>query len=86
MLTLVGHEQRFPAIDAAFVNATLVNGCTHDDFLQKSHPGAVTIPAAMAIGEKQGSDGRSFLTSVVVGYNLVVLEPRVDYSEIDRAT
>ena len=69
--TIVGHDQRVPALDAAFVNATLVNGCTHDDFLQKSHPGAVTIPAAMAIGEEQDSDGQSFLTSVVVGYDLV---------------
>lgn len=69
--TIVGHDQRVPAIDAAFVNATLVNGCTHDDFLQKSHPGAVTIPAAMAIGEEQDADGRDLLTSVVLGYDLV---------------
>ncbi len=69
--TVIGHALRVPAIDAAFVNATLVNGCTHDDFLEKSHPGAVTIPAAMAIGEEQNSSGRDLLTSVVVGYDLV---------------
>lgn len=69
--TIFGHDQRVPAIDAALVNATLVNGCTHDDFLEKSHPGAVTIPAAMAVAEEEGSDGRALLTSIVLGYDLV---------------
>lgn len=69
--TIFGHDLRVPAIDAALVNATLVNGCTHDDFLQKSHPGAVTIPAAMAIAEEEGSDGQALLASVVLGYDLV---------------
>jgi 2-methylcitrate dehydratase PrpD len=69
--TIFGYEQRVPAIDAALVNATLINGGTHDDFLYKSHPGAVTIPAAAAIAEEEGSSGREFLTSIVVGYELV---------------
>lgn len=62
---------RVPAVDAAFVNATLVNGCTHDDFLQKSHPGAVVVPAALAIADERGCSGREFLTAMVLGYDLV---------------
>lgn len=69
--TVYGHAQRMPAIDAAFVNATLINGTTHDDFLDKSHPGAVTVPAATAIAEEQGRSGRDVLTAVVLGYDLV---------------
>lgn len=69
--TVIGHANRFPAIDAAFVNATLINGTTHDDFLQKSHAGAVAIPAALAVGEEEGRSGREVLTSVVLGYELV---------------
>jgi 2-methylcitrate dehydratase PrpD len=69
--TVIGQVRRFPAIDAAFVNATLINGTTHDDFLQKSHAGAVAIPAAFAVGEELGSSGREVLTSVVLGYDLV---------------
>jgi 2-methylcitrate dehydratase PrpD len=69
--TIFGHDQRVPAIDAALVNATLVNGCTHDDFLEKSHPGAVTIPAAIAVAEEEGSSGRALLTGIVLGYDLV---------------
>lgn len=69
--SVYGHTQRMAAIDAAFVNATLINGTTHDDFLDKSHPGAVTIPAALAIAEERESCGRDVLTAVVLGYDLV---------------
>ncbi|SAL30203.1 MmgE/PrpD family protein [Caballeronia sordidicola] len=69
--SIYGHTQRVAAIDAAFVNATLINGTTHDDFLDKSHPGAVTIPAALAIAEERGSSGRDVLAAVVLGYDLV---------------
>jgi 2-methylcitrate dehydratase PrpD len=68
--TIFGHAQRVPAIDAALVNATLINGTTQDDFLAKSHPGAVVIPAGMAIAEEEGCSGREFLASVVLGYDL----------------
>lgn len=44
-------------IDAAFVNATLVNGRCQDDFLQKSHPGAITVPPALAVAEAEGRSG-----------------------------
>jgi 2-methylcitrate dehydratase PrpD len=69
--TIFGHAQRVPAIDAALVNGTLINGTTQDDFLAKSHPGAVVIPAGMAIAEEEGSSGKDFLASVVLGYDLV---------------
>src|SRR5208282_4901999 len=69
--TIIGHSQQVPAVDAALVNATLVNGTTHDDFLYKSHPGAVVIPAGMAIAEEEGNSGQEFIASVVLGYDLV---------------
>lgn len=69
--TVIGHAARLPAVDAAFVNATLVNGCTHDDFLAKSHPGAVAIPAALAVGEVHGAAGADLLTAIVLGYDIV---------------
>jgi 2-methylcitrate dehydratase PrpD len=69
--SVIGHPERLPAVDAAFVNATLVNGCTHDDFLAKSHPGAVAIPAALAIGEARDAAGTDLLAAIVVGYDVV---------------
>jgi len=69
--TVVGYGDRLPTVDAAFVNATLVNGCTHDDFLAKSHPGAVVVPAALAAGEARGADGPALLAAIVAGYDVV---------------
>lgn len=69
--TVIGHNERVPAVDAAFVNATLVNGCTHDDFLEKSHPGAVVVPAAIAVAEERGGGGQALLASIVTGYDIV---------------
>ncbi|MBV7485003.1 MmgE/PrpD family protein [Bordetella sp. BOR01] len=68
---VIAGGQRVPAVDAAFVNATLVNGCTHDDFLQKSHPGAVVVPAALAVADEQNCSGAELLTAIVLGYDLV---------------
>jgi 2-methylcitrate dehydratase PrpD len=69
--TIIGETDRVTAVDAAFVNATLINGCTHDDFLYKSHPGAVVIPAALAIANAHQSTGQELLTAIVMGYELV---------------
>jgi 2-methylcitrate dehydratase PrpD len=66
--TLIGRAGAVPAIDAALVNATLVNGSSLDDFLEKSHPAAVVVPAALAVAEEQDSTGAQFLAGIVVGY------------------
>jgi 2-methylcitrate dehydratase PrpD len=69
--TLIGSRQGLPAIDAALVNATLINGSSLDDFLEKSHPAAVVVAAALAVAEEQGSSGADFLAGIVLGYELV---------------
>ncbi|CAN7767908.1 MmgE/PrpD family protein [Caballeronia sp. LjRoot31] len=68
--TIIGQQQRVPAIDAAWVNATLVNGRSQDDFLCKSHPGAIAVPAALAIAEQEGGSGADFIAAVVAGYEI----------------
>jgi 2-methylcitrate dehydratase PrpD len=69
--TVYTHDLRVSAVDAAFVNATLVNGGSRDDFLEKSHPGALTMPAAIAIAEQEGSSGAEVLAAMVLGYEIV---------------
>ncbi|MFG1397295.1 MmgE/PrpD family protein [Roseixanthobacter pseudopolyaromaticivorans] len=69
--TIIGAAGGYPIVDAALVNATLINGRTQDDFLAKSHPGAVVVPAALAVGEAEGASGRDFLTALVIGYDVV---------------
>src|SRR5688572_21228189 len=69
--TVVGHAERIAVIDAALVNATLMNGRSEDDFLRKSHPGALTIPGALAIAEAEERDGAAVLAGVIAGYEIV---------------
>jgi 2-methylcitrate dehydratase PrpD len=72
--TIIGEPGGFAPADAAFVNATLVNGRTQDDFLDKSHPGAVVVPAALAaaeaLGGKEPVSGQTLLAAIVVGYEM----------------
>lgn len=69
--TVIGHADRLPVIDAALVNATLINGRSQDDFLQKSHPGALTVPSALAVAEAEGRTGAEVLAGIVLGYEVV---------------
>ncbi len=69
--TVLGSRHKIQTADAAFVNAALINGRSQDDFLFKSHPGAITIPAALATGEECMSSGADVLTSIVAGYEIV---------------
>jgi len=71
LATVFGSVERVAPVDAAFVNATLVNARSQDDFLLKSHPGALTLPAALAVAEMQDSSGAELLAALVVGYEMV---------------
>jgi 2-methylcitrate dehydratase PrpD len=61
------------AADAALVNGTSVHAFELDDYHQaKLHPGAVVIPAAVAIAEKLGSTGEQLLTAIAAGYEVMI--------------
>ncbi len=69
--SVIGYPDSLPPIDAAFVNATLVNGRSQDDFLQKSHAGAVTLPSALALAQANGRSGADVLEGIIAGYEVV---------------
>ncbi|MEI9475003.1 MAG: MmgE/PrpD family protein [Deltaproteobacteria bacterium] len=60
------------AINAAFANGIMAHADETDDSHARSftHPGCAIIPAALAVSERQGVDGISFLKGVVVGYDI----------------
>ena len=60
--TVVNYGDKVPTLDAAFVNATFGQGCELDDvgFAAGGHPGAATVPVALALGEKQRSTRQRF--------------------------
>jgi 2-methylcitrate dehydratase PrpD len=61
------------AADAALVNGTSSHAFELDDYHQaKLHAGAVVIPAALAIAEKLGSDGKALVTAIAAGYEVMI--------------
>jgi len=60
------------ATNAAFANGMFGHADETDDFhpFTKAHPGCAVIPAALAMGEKEGSSGTEFLRACVLGYDL----------------
>jgi 2-methylcitrate dehydratase PrpD len=70
--TIVNHGDKVPIDDAALVNGTFGQGCELDDYYDQGggHPGAATVPVAMALAEKSRIDGRNFLTAMAAGYEI----------------
>lgn len=71
--SVFGQEWKTSAQHAAFANGVCAHGYELDDNHEggAGHPGAVIIPAALAIAEKCNASGRSFLQSVILGYELM---------------
>ncbi len=70
--TVVNYGLRTSAQDAAFVNASFGHGTMGDDTdsVCHAHFGSIIIPAALALGEREGISGRELIKAVVVGYEI----------------
>jgi len=57
---------------AALINGTAAHAVEIDDIFKDGiyHPGAPTIPAAMALAQSIGATGEQFLRAVIVGYEI----------------
>lgn len=71
--TIAGFGDQTNAEQAAFVNGTFGHGFELDDVYAPalSHPGPVVVPAAMAVGEREGVSGREFIAALVAGYEVM---------------
>jgi 2-methylcitrate dehydratase PrpD len=70
--TVVTTDIRTSAVNAALANAMFGHADETDDFhpTTKAHPGCSVVPAALAMGEREGSSGRELLQAVALGYDL----------------
>jgi 2-methylcitrate dehydratase PrpD len=70
--SLLGHGWKADALLATFVNATAGVALEVDEGnrLGGGHPAIHVIPAALAVAEESGADGRRFLESMIVGYEV----------------
>jgi 2-methylcitrate dehydratase PrpD len=87
--TILLHGARATAAGAAFANGYAANGIDIDDCAKytRGHPGAQLFPAALAVSEKTGANGREMLTAMVVGYEIAHRTARCwhDHHEIYQA-
>jgi 2-methylcitrate dehydratase PrpD len=61
------------AADAALVNGTAVHAFELDDYHNaKLHPGAVVIPAALAVAEELDASGERLVTAIAAGYEIMI--------------
>lgn len=59
--------------DAALVNGTAAHAFELDDFHNaKLHPGAVVIPAVLAVAEARGIEGAIIETAIAAGYEVMI--------------
>jgi 2-methylcitrate dehydratase PrpD len=62
-----------PAANVVLGNGTMIHSFEFDDYhMTKIHPGAVVIPAAFAIGEKEHIDGKTLMTAILAGYETMI--------------
>ncbi|MGZ8154314.1 MAG: MmgE/PrpD family protein [Burkholderiales bacterium] len=70
--TVVGSRVVTSAINAAHANGMLAHADETDDSHAPSltHPGCAIVPAALAMAEREQSNGNSFLRAVALGYDV----------------
>lgn len=72
--TVIGSRRPLSVTGAAWINCNAASALDLDDGhrMAMGHPGAVVIPAALAIAETTGATGREFLAAIVAGYEVAV--------------
>lgn len=76
--SLWGTGIKVPCASAAFANCVAASVLDIDDGHHiGGHPGAVIIPAALAVGERENVSGKRFLEAVVAGYEVQVRANRM---------
>jgi 2-methylcitrate dehydratase PrpD len=81
----VGISDPLPAALAGLVNGTLAHSLDYDDTHLPSvlHPSASVIPAALAVAEARGRDGRDLIAAVACGLEVCV---RLGMAGYDQST
>ena len=69
---VVGTRLLTSTVNAALANGMMAHADETDDshVPSLSHPGCGVVPAALAIGEHKGRDGKALLRAVVLGYDV----------------
>src|SRR5438034_1045684 len=68
--SVIGHEERLPALSAALVNGAAAHALDYDDvnMAMPGHPSVAILPGLLALAELKGSSGREVVTAFAAGY------------------
>jgi len=79
--TVFGTRLRTSAEHAALVNGTLAHGDEIDDTIAPfGHAGAVVVPTALAVGEREKCSGKDVIAAIAVGYDVAQRLARAGFS------
>jgi 2-methylcitrate dehydratase PrpD len=69
---IIGSSLQSTAVNAALANGVMAHSDETDDSHAPSstHPGCAIVPAALAMAEREGVEGRALLRAVVAGYDV----------------
>lgn len=72
-VTVFGTAHRFAPASAALINATMAHALDYDDIspTTRSHPSAVMVPVALAVGESLGRSGKDVIMAYVAGVEVM---------------
>ena len=70
--SIVGSNLRTTAVNAALANGMCAHSDETDDFepATKAHPGCSSVPAALAMADRNGASGEAFIRAVASGYDV----------------
>lgn len=72
--SILGYWEKVPAPWAAYCNGVASHSIELDDHISHihslNHPGVVSVPPALALGEFLHASGKEFITAVVLGYEI----------------
>ena len=70
--SILASNIRTSAINAALINGMLAHSDESDDFepITKAHPGSATVPAALAMAEREHRAGAELIRAVALGYDV----------------
>lgn len=70
--SILASDIKTSAINAALINGMLAHSGESDDFepVTKAHPGSATVPAALAMAEKEHRSGAEMIRAVALGYDV----------------
>jgi 2-methylcitrate dehydratase PrpD len=70
--TVLGRGMKLPAPSAAYLNSSASPALLDTCRFSVTHPGIVTVPAALAAAQLAQANGRDFLLAVVLGYEILI--------------